>query len=1363
MANTFAGGNLNSIKSHQDLVYMIRHSVTGQVTPTGATAFGLEVALPGDPFGENDETVSSLTKMGTPAGSNSRRGVSNNQEGVYIDDLIIGFAERGEMVTNAQTGAAGGMNFRDNIELLNNNLPSAHTETLVGEYQLEVRRNSDFWMDNPFGPSPPRVFVAGIDTNDRVNQSVTLTAPAGSEIFDGQTFVISDGVNSLTFEFEDLDLPGGDAQVGVTSGRVQVGFRPAFTDDQVAEAIRDAVNSNAVQGILKLVASQDDGTVTGTKSTGNRIHLYGPAVSDTQGHTNTFGLTATVHNWYGDSNSVRDQGQVLIYSNLIRDSLNWGIQIDNGARDRTDLATLAGVLPHPGAPIKFDDLNSERLAPGAVLENNVLVRGGQGGIKISGDNTNAPNNDAAVPFVRVVNNTIFGTRAGDAGIWVEQYASPTLLNNVVANLGTGIRVIPDTSTNTTVIGGTIYQNNNFNVLGLTIGSFPILLGAAAPLFVNSAADNFYLAAASLAIDSSLGSLQDRNDYKTRVKQPLGIAASPIIAPDHDITGQLRYDDPTINTPSSQGTDVYIDRGAYDRNDFNGPFAELVVPKDNDSEGRDVDATLTVVQLDEGVYSSFDIVLKDGLGSSTPVEGTGIDQSTVNTNNVLVFRDGKALTPSVDYIIGFQAGSNLLRITPLSGVWRNDAAYVVTLSGIRDKAGNLLQPNQADGATRFTILMPGVDLDYGDLQGDNPPTLQQFPTLFTGNGARHVVYDNDTTIYLGRFVDTETDAAPNVLSNGDDIVVGPTIASITSPTSLAVDTTASNGHLVWNSGTGRLTIGAVVDGDGFAITNRGVTVSFVLDSDGREPAAPTIVIPFNVGDSTSTIADKIVEGLNRSHVANIVTGAGLSIAGQNLAGDVKITADSDDDSLRIGGDLRIPLNPYTNSTPLSIVASGSGYLDAWFDWNGDGDWADPSERYFFSQALVNGINTLNIVVPQASRAVVAPTAGQPGFRDIAARFRYSQSGGLTTDNIWVGGEVEDYLLRLYGGRPPVPANDSYTVFEDNTLTTTDVTGATTPGSANDNSVLSNGVDTDADGDAMRVFLVTPPQHAASFTLNPDGTFTYVPLTNYNGVDTFVYRLRDMSAGQLVSNTFGTATITVREVNDAPIAYNDLPTPTTLTTPEDPTGPAYYTFNSNVLVANDKTPFGDPSYTAPAGTVDDESAQTLKVSSLWDGAAKVLSVTTAKGGTITLSGLGGTLTYQPPADFNQDWNPGGGDDSFIYFVQDNGTTGGAADPLDSVAPATAFIRVTAVNDPPVVLYNANPAFPVVPTLVMNEDDPAGATFGNEVTIADPDLGHGEPVDNVSVTLTVAHGTINVVNAGALGTLSSNGTANVTMTGS
>ena len=53
-----------------------------------------------------------------------------------------------------------------------------------------------------------------------------------------------------------------------------------------------------------------------------------------------------------------------------------------------------------------------------------------------------------------------------------------------------------------------------------------MIAAGQPLFVNAATNNFYLAANSLAIDSSLGSLQDRDDFMTRVKDPLGIAPSP---------------------------------------------------------------------------------------------------------------------------------------------------------------------------------------------------------------------------------------------------------------------------------------------------------------------------------------------------------------------------------------------------------------------------------------------------------------------------------------------------------------------------------------------------------------------------------------------------------------------------------------------------------------------------------------------------------------------------------------------------------------------------------------------------------------------------------------------------------------------
>ena len=59
------------------------------------------------------------------------------------------------------------------------------------------------------------------------------------------------------------------------------------------------------------------------------------------------------------------------------------------------------------------------------------------------------------------------------------------------------------------------------------------------------------------------------------------------------------------------------------------------------------------------------------------------------------------------------------------------------------------------------------------------------------------------------------------------------------------------------------------------------------------------------------------------------------------------------------------------------------------------------------------------------------------------------------------------------------------------------------------VLANA--TDPDGDSMKAFLLTGPQYAASFHLNDDGTFTYIPMSSppmgFNGVDSFVVDASD----------------------------------------------------------------------------------------------------------------------------------------------------------------------------------------------------------------------------------------------------------------
>ena len=82
----------------------------------------------------------------------------------------------------------------------------------------------------------------------------------------------------------------------------------------------------------------------------------------------------------------------------------------------------------------------------------------------------------------------------------------------------------------------------------------------------------------------------------------------------------------------------------------------------------------------------------------------------------------------------------------------------------------------------------------------------------------------------------------------------------------------------------------------------------------------------------------------------------------------------------------------------------------------------------------------------------------------------------------------------------------------------------------NGLLAN--DIDVDGDPLTANLVTGPQHG-DLTLNPDGSFSYAPDANYNGGDSFTYRVSD---GLLQSGTV-TVTLTVNPVNDPPVA-NDL---------------------------------------------------------------------------------------------------------------------------------------------------------------------------------------------------------------------------------
>jgi VCBS repeat-containing protein len=196
--------------------------------------------------------------------------------------------------------------------------------------------------------------------------------------------------------------------------------------------------------------------------------------------------------------------------------------------------------------------------------------------------------------------------------------------------------------------------------------------------------------------------------------------------------------------------------------------------------------------------------------------------------------------------------------------------------------------------------------------------------------------------------------------------------------------------------------------------------------------------------------------------------------------------------------------------------------------------------------------------------------------------------------------------------PVATSDAFALDEDDQLRFTS------------NQLLSN--DFDPEGDPFFFDTFAQPTNGTVEGFG-NGTFIYNPKSNFNGTDSFTYTITDGNG----TTVAGTVNLTVRAINDPPIAGND-----TFTTGED----TQVSFSRARLLAND---------------TDVESNPIL-----------ITSFTQPLNGRVV--DLGGSYTYTPTANFN-------GTDSFTYTVIDG---------RDGTGSATVNITVTAINDAPV----ANP---------------------------------------------------------------------------
>jgi uncharacterized protein (TIGR03437 family) len=258
--------------------------------------------------------------------------------------------------------------------------------------------------------------------------------------------------------------------------------------------------------------------------------------------------------------------------------------------------------------------------------------------------------------------------------------------------------------------------------------------------------------------------------------------------------------------------------------------------------------------------------------------------------------------------------------------------------------------------------------------------------------------------------------------------------------------------------------------------------------------------------------------------------------------------------------------------------------------------------------------------------------------------------------------------------------------------------------------------DPDGDALMLTVVAAPQHGTLTGTLPN--LTYTPSANFNGTDSFTYKVRDLALESAVV----TVSITINPVNDAPVlnvpgpqsvnegapltftltamdvdtgqtfAFSsaNLPSGATLnpqtgvfawtpnftqagsyavnfTATDNGTPPLSETKTVTIVVGNVQTP---PSAVPQQLMTDEETALAITLTGTDPQGDALTYAIVSQPANGVLTGTAPSVSYTPKKDFT-------GTDSFTFKVND-GT-------VDS-SPATITITVKNVNDAPVALAQA-----------------------------------------------------------------------------
>lgn len=231
------------------------------------------------------------------------------------------------------------------------------------------------------------------------------------------------------------------------------------------------------------------------------------------------------------------------------------------------------------------------------------------------------------------------------------------------------------------------------------------------------------------------------------------------------------------------------------------------------------------------------------------------------------------------------------------------------------------------------------------------------------------------------------------------------------------------------------------------------------------------------------------------------------------------------------------------------------------------------------------------------------------------------------------------------------------------------------------VLANDSDVDGELASGSVAVLQGPAHGTTSVDPASGAITYNPAADYNGNDSFVYRVSDDGFPLPALTATATVNIVIRPVNDAPRLQN------------------------NTATTNEDTPV----------TVDVLANDTDVDGNLDIAAMRIVSG--PANGTASINPANGAITYSPALNFN-------GVDSLVYEIFDDGTP---LPPLSSTATLT--ITIIPINDPPDAVDDTavtNEDTPVVIDILANDSDVDGNLVPASVVLVSPPA-HGSVTFN------------------------------------